>query len=220
MNIFKRILVALMSLVIVTAMLSSCALREGEVRESAWDEAMVFTQSVTGFTQTMYSGDNDTPTYTFSVIFDGDTLYRVETGADGLVDYELYIQITNSTYTQYRNTYTEKGEPRSFSKSRASRDVWKSNRGFLYGIDEKFGLDEFLRFKDFEFDAENAVYYSKELSVMYDGVIFRDVTARFDEKGRLVELNFTQVTTGNKEVRLCQTFEYESGDVTLPDNVF
>ena len=220
MNIFKRITVALMASVIAVALLSSCALRKGEVSEEAWDEAMVFTQSLTGFTQTLYSADKETPTFSFSVKYDGDTLYRIETGADGLVDYELYIQITNSTYTQYRNTYTDNGEPRSFTKSRASRDLWKSNRSFLYGIDEKYGLDEFIVFDDFEFNAEESIYYSKELPVLYDGVIFRDVTVRFDEKGRLVELNFTQVTTGDKEVRLCQTFEYDGGDVTLPENVF
>jgi hypothetical protein len=212
-RIIKFAALMLVAVMLVVAM-TSCATRPGEVSERDFNLAVELPDSLSGFTQTAYN-DKGEVLFTFSVKFDKNTLYRIEYGADGLVDYELYIQYADRQYHQYRNVYNDKGEPKSWQKSKVKSEVWDANISVLFGFDDTYGLDEFLYFEDYTFDAEKGVYYADDIPVMFDGLFYTDVTVRFEGK-RMVELNFTQNANKNK-IRLEQTFEYDGGEFVLSD---
>ncbi len=212
----KRIIAIALICAALALTMTACTFREGEVSERDFRLAAELPDSLSGFTQTAYNEKGEA-LFSFSVTFDKNTLYRVERGADGLVDYELYIQYADKQYNQYRNLYSATGEKGSWKETKVKSDVWDASMSFLFGLDDEYGLEEFLYYDDYTFDAEKGVYYAEEPNVMFDGLYFTDVTIRFEGK-RIVELEFTQNAKTNK-VKLVQTFEYDGGEIDVPADI-
>ena len=216
MNLFKKIVSAALLCMAILAVATSCGLRDGEVSKDDFVTNVKLDTDLSSYTQTVLDTKDGSVKSKYIVKLDNDTLYRIEYDADGNVVYELYIQKNDATYVQYRNEY-KNGKAGFWKIGRVQREVWVANRQFLYGIDDRYGLEELLKYDDFTFDAENAEYVCNELPVMYDGVYFTDVKLRF-EGGKMSYLEMLQVY-GKGKVKLEQTFAYGEGELLIPEDV-
>ena len=216
MNIIKKIAVGALLCASILAVTASCA-HPGEVEVKDFASSVSFSTDISSFTQEIIDVKTGESKGKYTVKFDEDTLYRIEYDADGKTMYEVYIQNTDGVYTQYRNTYNDAGEPRGWKRSKVQREVWVMNRKFLDGIDDNYGLDEFIKYDDFTFDDKEGVYRCEEIQAFFDGVYFTDVSIRF-ENGKMTELDMVQ-NFGDGKVKLVHTFAYGEGGIEVPENV-
>ena len=217
----KKKIIIIVSAVVLALLIALSAtilvLYRGSVSRDEWRRAVNLPDNLSGYSQTAYNEKGEL-LYSFTVKFDKTTLYRIEKGADGLTDYELYIQYANKEYIQYRNEYSEKGEPGTWKKTTVKSEAWDNYLSFLFGIDDDYGLEEFLYYDDYTYDIKNAVYYADEIPVIYGEVYFTEVTVRFDNK-KMVEFNLTQNLNKGNHVVLKQTFEYDGGEFSVPEDI-
>ena len=212
------IIVSVVALALVLALTATVlVLCRGVVSLTEWRRAVCLPDNLSGFSQTAYNEKGEI-LYSFTVKFDKNTIYRTEKGADGLTDYELYIQYENKEYIQYRNEYSEKGEPGTWKKTTVKSEAWDNYLTVLFGTDVYYGLEDLLYYNDYTYDFKNAVYYADEISVVTsDGVFFTDVTVRFENKN-LVEFNCTQ-NLNKGHVVLEHTFEYDGSEISVPEDI-
>ena len=216
MNIVKKIAVGALLCASILAVTSSCS-NPGEVEMKDFAYSVKFSTDINSFTQEIVDVKTGESKGKYAVKFDEDTLYRIEYDAEGKIMYETYVQNVDGVYTQYRNTYNDAGEPRGWKRSKAQRDVWVMNRKFLDGIDDVYGLDEFIKYEDFTFDEKDGVYRCEEIQAIYDGVYFTDVLIRF-ENGKMTELDMVQ-NFGDGKVKLEHTFAYGEIALAVPEEV-